>query len=691
MQDDPQKREISNRRNFSFRLNLFFFATFFLFSVLIVRLAILQFVEGPSLREEEERRGSNEVRIPPIRGNIYDSSGKAIAYSTSTQSLYYSIEPGEKKADSEATAQKLFNVFQKYGDPKVAVTLEQITKNMDLDYKKNTVAVPRRIKSGLTPAEIAYFLENRDLFKGIDIVEESIRHYDKSDTAVQLVGYLKKFGGGAENGLYKDKAKTDDPLLKYLQTEDVGYDGLEYMYQDVLRGKNGLKVYPVNAASRIIGPPVITKPEKGDNIYLTINRQVQEATEQAVMDQLKFLQTTPNREKHQANAKTGYAVAMEVKTGKVIAMASMPDYDPNIWEGGSINTDDYNSIKYVLQNGTISPVIGPYDDPKEQRKHPSSIVFLGSTQKPLSVLIGLNEKLFTTSSTYNDTGSFFYGREGSTRRRIGNAKGHIYGLLDPSSAIAHSSNPFMAKMVGNALYLKDSNNGVNVWDHYVKQFGLGSDTGSGLLNESKGVIGYFHEEEAASAQSALILASFGQMGRYTTLQLAQYAATLASHGKRMKPQFVKEIRDAEGHVVQGYQPEVMNTINFPDAYWKEIEDGMSRVSVTEFNNAPYKVLRKTGTSQQQVSGKTVENSVFIASAPADDPVISVAVVIPEGGFGANGAAPVARKILDAYDEYIGLNGVPKKPLTPAGGTAGNTAAGNTATGNSTAGKPSTGH
>ncbi len=172
------------------------------------------------------------------------------------------------------------------------------------------------------------------------------------------------------------------------------------LYQDILRGKNGLKTYPVNAASRIIGPPAITKPEKGDNLYLTINREVQEKTEQAITDQLHFLQTTSQSDKHQKYAKTGYAVAMEVKTGKVISMASMPDYDPNIWEGGRIGTDDYNAIANVLQNGTISSVIGPYTDPKEQRKHPSSVVFLGSTMKPLSILIGLNEKLFTTSSTW---------------------------------------------------------------------------------------------------------------------------------------------------------------------------------------------------------------------------------------------------------------------------------------------------
>ncbi|BBH21681.1 penicillin-binding protein 2 [Paenibacillus baekrokdamisoli] len=681
MEDDPQKREIKNRRNFSFRLNLFFFVTFFVFSVLIVRLAILQFVEGPSLRDEETRRGHTDVLIPPIRGNIYDSSEHALAYSTSTQTLTYSIEPGTKKADSIATAKKLFDVFQKNGDPNVAISLADIIKNMDLDYKKNTVTVPRRIKSGLSSKEIAYFMENEALYPGIDIVEESIRHYDKSTLAVQLVGYLKKYGGGAENNLYKDRVKTQDPRLKYLQQEDVGYDGIEYMYQDILRGKNGLKTYPVNAASRIIGPPVITKPEKGDNLYLTINRDVQAKTQQAIMDQLHLLRTTSDRSIRQDNAKTGYAVAMEVKTGKVVAMASMPDYDPNIWEGGKISTDDYNSIANVLQNGTISSVIGPYTDPKEQRKHPSSVVFLGSTMKPLSILIGLNENLFTTSSTWNDTGAFYYGKEGSsTRRKIGNAKGHAYGLLDPALAITRSSNPFMAKMVGNALYLKDGSKGVDVWDNYVKQFGLGVSTGSGLPNESKGVIGYFHEREAASSQSALIFASFGQMGRYTTLQLAQYTATLASHGKRMKPQFVNEVKDSDGNIVQSFKPEVLNSITFPDNYWKEIELGMANVKVNAFDGASYKVLRKTGTSEQQVSGKTVDNAVFIAYAPAQDPVLAVAVVVPEGGFGANGAAPIARKIFDAYDDAIGLNGVPKKPVSSTG-TAGTdaTAAGTTGT------------
>ncbi|NIK78440.1 penicillin-binding protein 2 [Paenibacillus castaneae] len=667
MQDDPQKREIINRRHFSFRLNLFFFVTFALFSVLIVRLAILQFVEGPTLSAEGAKKGTRFNAIPPIRGNIYDSTGYPIAYSTSTQSLYFSIQPdmGLNAAveKSKELAVELEKVFTKYGDPEKAMTVEDIIRQMDLDFRRNTISTPRRIKSGLTNKEIAYFMENRSNFKGIDIMEESVRNYDTDSIAVQLVGYLKKYKGVRETvDFYNEKTKEKDETLKYLEEEDVGMDGLEFMYQDVLRGKNGLKSYPVNNAERIIGPMQITNPEKGSDLYLTINKNVQLTTETAIMDQLKKITTSTNKYERAEYAKTGFAVAMEVDTGKVVAMASMPDYDPNIWSGGRISAEDYENFQNVLENGTIRSVYGKYDTKAERDKHPSSIVFLGSTMKPLSVLVGLNEKLFNTNTYYPDTGAFSFGKKGY-ERIIKNSQGHVYGNIDGAGAIEHSSNPFMAAMVGNRLYMRPAVNGksgVEIWDDYMKQFGLGVLTGSGLPNESKGVIGYFSEAERGSAQSALIFASFGQQGRYTTLQLAQYAAMLANRGSRMKPQFVNEIKDSDGNIVQGYTPEVLNSVDYPVEYWKEIELGMSKVSVQGFEGVDYTFRRKTGTSEQQVAGRTAENAVFIAYAPADHPKLAVAVVIPDGGFGAYGAAPIARKIFDAYDQEIGLNGVPKK-------------------------------
>lgn len=681
MHDDPQKREIINRRHFSFRLNFFFFIVFGLFSVLIIQLAILQFVDGPILSAQGSKKSTRSVKIAPIRGNIFDSNGEAIAYSTSTQSLYFTIPADFKTKDPEKVeevAKKLAAVFDEFGDEAKAMTEEDIIRQMDLEFRRNIISTPRRIKSGLTNKEIAYFMENKTDFIGIDIVEESVRNYTDDTVAVQLTGYLKKYSGAQSIPFYEEKTEEDDPKLQYLDEEDVGFDGLEFMYQDVLRGKNGLKTYPVNNAERIIGPVEITNPEKGADLYLTINRNIQVKTEEAIINQLKKISTSPLSYERAEFAKTGYAVAMEVDTGKVVAMASMPDYDPNIWSGGRISTEDYNNYESALGNGTIKEVYAKYDTADERDRHPSSLVPPGSTLKPLSILIGLNEKLFSTSSIYNDTGAFFFGREGH-QVRIGNASSHAYGVMDPSKAIAKSSNPFMAAMVGNNLYKKyNGKEGVDVWDSYMKQFGLGVLTGSGLKGETKGTVDYYHEAETASVQSALVRSSFGQQARYTTLQLAQYTAMLANHGKRMKPQFVNEIKDSDGNLIQGYTPEVLNTVDFADAYWDEIEAGMSQVGVQGFDGVSYTFNRKTGTAQSSVKGRMADNAVFIAYAPAKNPKLAVAVVVPDGEFGGRGAAPIARQIFDAYDYEIGLNGVPgKNSDTSQDATDSNDAANNT--------------
>ncbi|MCR8659487.1 peptidoglycan D,D-transpeptidase FtsI family protein [Paenibacillus endoradicis] len=670
MQDDPKQQEILRRKQFSFRLNVFFFIVFVVFSVLIVRLAVLQFVEGPTFTSAVNKKWERKIPIAPIRGNIYDANGYPIAYSTSTQSLYYNIQSsvrGGKSSNEQAEemAEKLAEVFEEFGSSEKMMTKEDIIRQMDLVFSRNIMSTPRRIKTDLTNEELAYIMENQSEFVGVSLLEESVRNYDESTIAVQLVGYLKKYSGvRTDYEFYKEKLAITDPFYKYLEEEEVGLDGIEYMYQDVLRGTNGVKTYPVNNQGTITGDITITNPEKGADLYLTIDKEVQLHTEQSIMNHLEKIRTSPYSYEKAPYAVTGFAVAMEVETGKVISMASMPDYDPNvIWSGGRITPENLKNYGYVLNNGTIRTVYGPYTD-EERSKHPSSIVPLGSTIKPLSVLIGLNEGLFTTNQKYNDTGRFSYGRKGY-ETYISNSGKHAYGLTDGARAIEKSSNTFMADWIGNRLYMRGSVNGVSsldIWDSYMKQFGLGVTTGSGLFNESAGVIDYYSEAERGSTQSALVQASFGQQGRYTTLQLAQYAATLANRGVRLKPQFVNEIRSADGELLQSYKPEILNEVDMPDAYWQLIEKGMGAVGVQGFTGFQHSFNRKTGTSEQDVAGKRVENAVFIAYAPAENPKLAVAVVVPEGGFGSWGAAPIARQIFDAYDAVYGLEDKPNDVL-----------------------------
>jgi len=664
MTEEQQKREIRNRRHFSFRLNVFFFLTFFVFSVLIVRLAYLQFVEGDNLKAKEHQNGSKTVPVPPIRGNIYDSDGNAIAYSVSTQSLYYTLDMKMKEDEAKELAASLVEVFNQYGDKSVKpLTVDDVFEDMDLKSRVQYSYEPRRIKTGLTKEEIAYFSEHRDQFKGIDVVEESIRQYSEDRVAVQLVGYMKRLNGAKDLDKYKDiNQDQTDKSLRYIETEEVGFDGLELMFQDELRGSNGVKEFPINSRGEIIGPMKLTKPVKGENLFLTINRNVQLTTQQAIMDQIDFVNNASGKQYENAHPTTGYAVAMEVDTGKVVAMASMPDYDPSVWQGG-ISQKDLESVQFFQYNGTIREAQPPYEKFEERKNHPSSLVYLGSTQKPLSILIGLNEKLFTTSTIFNDPGYFEFGRKGY-EVRVRNANNAANGPLNAAKAIEKSSNAFMSAMVGDKLYKQyKGDEGMQIWDHYLKQFGLGVTTGSGLHGETAGVLDYLKNVKTEGLQSALIRASWGQQAKYSTLQLAQYAAMLANHGKRMRPQFVEEIRDVNGNVTQEFQAEVLNSIDIPNEYWNAIETGMSKVNVQGFDGVPYTFNRKTGTSQQDVGNRSrVENAVFIAYAPADKPKLAVAVVVPDGGYGGWGAAPIARKIFDAYDAEVGLYGTPRPHL-----------------------------
>lgn len=641
------------------RINTFYFGGFLLFSILIIQLAVLQFVEGPALAEQETVSVTRTAPMLPVRGTIYDSTGQTkLAYSEPSYSLYITLyknyseqneeEPNSDRQEIVALAKKLSSVFQKYKAPNVAdVSIEQIIEAMDLEYKQALGYTPRLIKTGLSNQEVAHFMENKSEYPGVSVVEETVRRYDPDTVAVQTIGYLKSFKTSKTSAKYEeiDKANVTqtDPGLIYSELEEVGVSGLEMQYQDVLRGKNGYMQIPINAVNlpEADSVPVTEPPVKGYDIVSTLNKSVQVKTEQAILEQLQWLQRTPVSGKLHPNAKTGYAVAMEVETGNIVAMASMPDYDPNEpW--------DYDKIKYIYRNGTVESF-----PPNDTGQNPESTVLLGSTIKPLSVLIGLNEGLITPRTTYVDQGYAEFGRDNS---RIRNSGSKAFGLLTPVTAIQNSSNAFMVDLIGEQLWRKYEDEAVNVWDKYMKEFGLGVATGVDLPREFRGRIEYNQKNQ--SSLTSMAFASFGQQGKYTAMQLAQYTVMLANKGKRMEPHLVKEIRDASGSIVQTVKPVILNEVSYKDELWQTIHRGMSTNVDSSFQGFPYDFARKTGTSQQTIykDGRAinVENGVFIAFAPRDNPKLAVAVVVPEGGYGSQSAAPIARKIFDAYDEEFGL-------------------------------------
>ncbi|WP_200904519.1 peptidoglycan D,D-transpeptidase FtsI family protein [Paenibacillus sp. VT-400] len=625
------------------RLNLFFFAAFVIFSILIFRLAFVQFVEGPELTYMETSRNTKDIPLAPVRGPIYDATGEvALAYSEPVQSLYVLLyedyRNDERRQEAEELAHDLAAVFKQFnpGD-KEQPDAEEIIKRLDLDYQKTFGYVPRLVKSDLSTKEIAFFMEKKADYPGVMVLEENIRKYDPDGVAVQIVGYTREFKR-APDSIAKYKAIREgastqrDPGLVYHEEEKVGFDGLELQYQEELRGRSGYQSIDIDARNLPDGTMLQTPPEKGYSLVSTINKEIQMAAQEAITDELRRL----------PKAITGYAVAMEVDTGNVVAMASMPDYDPNDW--------DYDKIKYVFRNGTTESF--PPNDAKPSRAE--SVILLGSVIKPLSVLIGLKEGLFTAGETYHDQGYAVLGKDG---RQVKNSHSAYNGSITARRAIEKSSNAFMIDMVGKRLLSKyGSEKGIDVWHKHMQEFGLGVSTGVDLPNEFLGRLEYTNEDE--SALTRLAFASFGQQAKYTTMQLAQYTTMLANKGKRMEPHLVKEIRDSDGNVVKEIKPTVLNEVDFADAHWNEVHKGMV-TKVSSFDGFPYDYARKTGTSEQGTGPNKKENGVFIAFAPRDNPKLAVAVVVPEGGFGSVSASPIARKIFDAYDEVYGLDGTPK--------------------------------
>ncbi|MGW8826113.1 peptidoglycan D,D-transpeptidase FtsI family protein [Paenibacillus lautus] len=662
---DKRKSETRDTgTQFNLRVNIFFFSTFIIFCVIIIRLAVLQFVEGPELKEQETGIQSKNFPLQPIRGTILDASETPIAYSTSSQALYVTLlkdysssEKGlQNRPEIEKIVTEMVEVFDRFGDEGAKkLTYDEVIELLDLEFNKQPGFEPRRIKSDLSTKEVAYFMERKSKYPGVEVVEESQRQYNPDQVAVQAIGYLKDFRGAKDENKYKEideQNKTQkDPGLLYTEREKVGIYGLEMMFQDELRGKSGYIEIPINPQNMADGVPTMVPPKKGYNVYSTIHKDIQLAAQQAIIDQLKWLHVNPVSGKLHQNALTGYAVAMEVDTGNIVAMASMPDYDPNVWENG---TDDWETVLKHYGNGTISP----YSSGRSGNNLESTVL-LGSTIKPLSVLIGLNEKLFGINDYYSDQGEAYFGKDNS---RVQNSGNKAFGSINPRKAIENSSNAFMVDWIGERLYNKYGSKSVEVWDKYMKAFGLGVPTESGLPKEHKGIIEYDNIEQAGSYLAAMAYASFGQSGKYTTLQLAQYASTLANRGERIKPQMAFRIEDQNGNVIKEFEREVLNKIEFPDQYWNEIIAGMNTQGLRAFDDFKYDLARKTGTSEQDIyiNGKRnrLENGVFIAFAPRQNPKLAVAVVIPEAGFGSQSAAPVARKIFDAYDEVYGLDGTP---------------------------------
>ncbi|HFK1749081.1 MULTISPECIES: peptidoglycan D,D-transpeptidase FtsI family protein [Bacillus cereus group] len=532
------------------------------------------------------------------RGKIFDQNGVILATNKKVKSLYCSSNDEKLSKQDTLNTLAFFNQFSK--EFQHDISAEDIKSQLQQSCKKQTMNdIP--LYSDINERELTIINKNKP--NNVIIKDEWIRYYPKHEIGSQLIGYVE-----------------NDLNSKY---GPVGKSGIELQYENDLKGKPGKTlIFKMNNKKFLWN---IQKVQKGKDLRLALDSKLQKKTEEALRSQIKKI----------PDAKAGYVVVTDVKTGAILTMANSAVFNPNTLHTHVSSKNE--NIKSLSQNKTI-----------QKLKYGESYVNMASTIKPLTILIGLKEKLFQPEDTYLDQGTFQY----DNQNNITNGPGTPTGEITPRQAIINSSNTFMTAKV--ALPLFNQNNGnikkvAHIWTDYLMQFGLRSKTEIDLPFEEDGQYEFHPSNKFENGISALLNASWGGNEVHTPLQLAQYAATLASKGDKYKPQIVSAIIGQDGKETKKFKPILESSNRYPIEFWSVVQGGMSQ-NIDEIKNLPFHVAGKTGsTSSLNEQERMINHSLFIAYAPTEDPQIAISVVIPGSNPEKNIAALVTSEVLKSWN------------------------------------------
>ncbi|KLA31072.1 peptidoglycan D,D-transpeptidase FtsI family protein [Bacillus cereus] len=528
------------------------------------------------------------------RGKIFDQNGVILATNKKVKSLYCTSNDEKLSKQDTSNTLAFFNQFSK--EFQHDISAEDIKSQLQQSCKKQTMNdIP--LYSDITENELAFINKNKP--NNVIIEDEWIRYYPKQEIGSQVVGYVE-----------------NDLNSKHML---VGKSGIELQYENDLKGKSGKTlIFKIGNKNFFWN---IQNVQKGKDVRLTLDSKLQQKAEEALRSQIK---KTPD-------AKAGYVVVTDVKTGAILTMANSAVFNPNT----HVSSKNEN-FKSLSQNKAIRKL-----------KYGESYVNMASTIKPLTILIGLNEKLFQPEDTYLDKGTFQY----DNQNNITNAPGTPTGEITPRQAIINSSNTFMTAKV--ALPLFNQNNGniekvAHIWTDYLMQFGLRSKTGIDLPFEEDGQYELHPSNKFENGISALLNASWGGNEVHTPLQLAQYAATLASKGDKYKPQIVGATIGQDGKETKKFKPILESSNRYPMEFWRVVQGGMSQ-NIEEIKNLPFHVAGKTGsTGSPNEQERMINHSLFISYAPTEDPQIAISVVIPGSNSEKNIAALITAEVLEFW-------------------------------------------
>ncbi len=589
-----------------------------LFFVLIVRLWHLQIMKGSYYGLQSRHNKTRTVKSQAPRGIIYDRNGIKLVINRPGFDLYIIPEDVTDWPGTKSMLNKL-----------TGLTEQTINERL----KRASGRPPFRavkLKEDLSWEETVKIESFNFEMNGVMLDVTPKREYIYGRALSHLIGYLGELNIEELKKLKSSGYDAGDYLGKY---------GLEKSIEEYLRGTDGFKDLEVDALGRKINVLGWTPPFPGHEVTLTIDIKTQLAAWQAM------------------GANAGAIVALEPKTGRVLAMLSSPSFDPNKISAG-ITHKDWNSL--------IRDPLHPMTNRVIQGQYPPA-----STFKPIVAASGLTEKVIQTN-TLIDSGPVF--RFAGRGYRDWKEAGH--GIINYKRAIIESSDTFFYQL---GLLL-----GVDTLAKHSKSFGLGSATGINLGGEKPGLVPSSAWKKRVKKerwyQGETISIAVGQGFMLATpIQMASAFAAIANGGTVYRPSFVEKITDSNGEVLKSFTPEIKGRVDIPAHILKLIRNAMRGVVTDKAGTArtlrdkTLKIAGKTGTAQvahmvererdlEKIKYKLRDHAWFVGFAPYDDPKIVVAVLVEHGGFGARAAAPIAKKVIKAY--LTNREGLQKAPSPP---------------------------
>jgi penicillin-binding protein 2 len=605
-----------------------------------------------------------------------------------------------KKLDENATAEEIFNKMTadykiprlQNGDPN-GYSDDEVKKILSVRYllSQNTYKAyePVEIASNISEQTRAQLEESRIFLPGIEIIQKPIREYPNLNFAAHILGYMSKIGTELET--LAEKGYTGQHM--------IGKSGIESTMEQYLKGQDGSRQIEIDVDGVMIDTVSEEEPTPGDTVFLTIDYKLQKVAEDALKQTLETIQKGDKSKNviSYPNATSGAVVALDINSGRVLALASNPTYDPNLFASG-ISTKNWKMLQPLtseqyapkpLINNAISSALPP-----------------GSTMKMLAGLAGLENNNISSTEIIIDRGPYEIGGGYAPSCAIWKSTRSTHGAVDMNKAIQKSCNYYFFE-VGRRI-------GGEVFENYAKLFGFGAKTGIELTGEAYGVISgptykkqlyegrlnyylkytlkltdenlrkeicsYIYKDmeyskirtelqklglDKSVAQNILsayivkskwmlydtVQSAIGQNFNTTTpIQMANYIAAMVNGGTRYKPYLVEKVVSYDGVVKVDKKPEIVKKIELDPRNIETIKKGMLAVTnpggtgYGEFMGSSIPTGGKTGTAQ---AFNADNHAWFVAFAPYDKPEIAVAVVVVQGGHG-NYAAPIARAIIEQY-------------------------------------------